>query len=67
MPSNNAKITRAQRECILHVFLRESPALAEARAKALGLADNYALKLARARGLVPRTGKRWAHNLREVA
>lgn len=66
MPSNNTKITHEQREHILATFIRGDRDGAEAHARTLGLENNYAWKLARARGLLPRTGKRWGH-LREVA
>lgn len=65
MPSNNQKITRDDREKILSAFLRGDYEIARAQTQRHGLADNYAWKLARSRGLVPRTAKRWGQ-LREA-
>lgn len=59
MPSNNAKITRETRERILRTFLDGDYAQARVQARRHGLADNYPQKLARSRGLVPRTSKWW--------
>lgn len=66
MSSNNAKITREQRDDILRTFVHHGAATAQAKADALHLDQKYVFKLARARGLVPRTAKRWG-NLRESA
>lgn len=66
MPSNNAKITREQREEILTLYIRGDRALAQAKADTLGLNGDYAYKLAVARGLVPRQYRNWGH-LREIA
>ncbi len=65
MASNNAKITPSQRNEILQEFICGDREKAQGRAIELHLAPDYAYKLARSRGLVPRTAKRWAH-LREV-
>ena len=66
MPSNNAKITPDTREEILSWFVAGQEGIARTIARRHGLAENYPYKLARARGLVPRTGKRWG-SLRESA
>lgn len=64
MPSNNAKITAEQRNEILRAFCGGNYEIVQARVRALNLASNYASKLARSRGLLPRTSKRWGQ-LRE--
>lgn len=59
MPSNNTKITRETREEILGYFVAGYDGLARTIARRHGLAENYPLKLARSRGIVPRTAKWW--------
>jgi hypothetical protein len=66
MPSNNSKITAADRDDILQTYVRGDRHLAQVKANQLGLNTDYAYRLARQRGLVPRTGKRWGQ-LRESA
>lgn len=66
MSSNNSKITRAQREEILHTYIRGDHAGAQARASSLGLRSDYAYRLAMERGLVPRVYRNWGR-LRESA
>ncbi len=66
MSSNNTKITRTQRDEILQTYIRGERHLAQVKANQLGLSTDYADRLARARGLVPRTTKRWG-TLRESA
>lgn len=53
------RLTKQERETILQLFVEGRRAEAQAIAASLGLAPNYAWKLARARGaipLIPRTG-----------
>jgi hypothetical protein len=66
MPSNNAKITKDTREEILSWYVAGQGGIAQTIAHRHGLAEDYPYKLARSRGLVPRTAKRWG-NLRESA
>jgi hypothetical protein len=65
MPSNNSKITRAQRDDILQTYVRGEHASAQAKARQLNLNPDYAYRLAVTRGLVPRIAKRWG-TLREI-
>jgi hypothetical protein len=60
------KITREVRDDILHTYVRGDRHLAQVKANQLGLNNDYAYRLARTRGLVPRTAKRWGQ-LRENA
>jgi hypothetical protein len=66
MASNNTKTTREQRDHIMQLTFKHGAAIAQSYASGLGLKDDYVMKVMRARGLVPRTAKRWGR-LREVA
>ena len=55
------EISKQQREEIIAAYLDQSPEAAQRIADRLLLAPDYAVKLMRARGLLPRVFKRWGH------